>query len=91
MIREQELKERCTPEFIKWMVELAEGFAVLYDDGEVILMDLNDDEFDLDESGFINRMSQFPLLIHRAVYGWNKKQSGKDCIVISDDNIVFVS
>lgn len=26
MINEQELKDRCTPEFIKFMVELAEGF-----------------------------------------------------------------
>ena len=53
MITEQELKEQCTPEFIKWLENLAEGF------------------FDRQRSG---EVCWFPLLIHRAVEGWNKQE-----------------
>ena len=35
MITEQELKEQCTPEFIKWLENLAEGFFDRQRSGEV--------------------------------------------------------
>ena len=61
MITEQELKEKCTPEDIKWMVELAEGFGYI----DYVLSQSSD----LEQVRFNNII--FPLLIHRAVEGWN--------------------
>ena len=63
MTTEQELKDKCAPEFIKWMCELAEGF----DYEECMYMS---PPFKMDAS--------FPLAIHRAVEGWNKNQN-KNC------------
>lgn len=68
MIKEQELKNKCTPEFTKWMCEHAEGFELFYDEGLQII-DLNDDEFYIEDNTFLNNFSQFPLLIRRAVEG----------------------
>ena len=60
MKTEQELKSKCTPDFIKWMCELvkASGFLVDYNIVE--------------QHKYYDRLF-FPLLIHRAVEGWNKK------------------
>ena len=74
MTIEQELKDKCTPEFIKWMCEYAEGFELFYDEGLQII-DLNDDEFYIEDNTFLNNFSQFPLLIYRAVEGWNNNES----------------
>ena len=61
MITEQELK--CTPEFTKWMCEHAEGFGYI----DYVLSQSSD----LEQVRFNNII--FPLLIHRAVEGWNKE------------------
>lgn len=62
MITEQKLKEQCTPEFTKWMCEHAEGFGYI----DYVLSQSSD----LEQVRFNNII--FPLLIHRAVEGWNK-------------------
>lgn len=69
-ITESKLKADCTPEIIKRMVELAEGFKVdtdgtfyngtIFPNGMEIKFDIQNDEL------------LFPLLIHRAVEGFNK-------------------
>lgn len=58
MITEQELKEQCTLDIIKRMVELAEGFEYQGDD-EIFYNSLRVDR----------NILLFPLLIHRAVEG----------------------
>lgn len=66
MITEQELKSDCTPEIVKRMCELAEGFKHLTfipDENDTLGRQIN----------LIVDWSFFPLLIHRAVEGWNKK------------------
>ena len=62
MITEQELKNKCTPEFIKWLCEYAKGFGYI----DYVLSQSSD----LEQARFNNII--FPLLIHRAVEGWNK-------------------
>ena len=82
MKTETDLKNKCTPEFIKWMVELAERFECT--------------EFELKTSYQIRYNSialpyqdilMFPLLIHRAVEGWNKNNKGNPYIEIDDSSI----
>lgn len=68
MITEQELKERCTPDIIMKMCQLAEGFEYYKDKlykikFECIFLESDDEEL---------LTSSFPLLIYRAVEGWNK-------------------
>ena len=70
MITEQELKEKCTPEFIKWMCELAEGFE-WRNENNVIWIHVPSDIIMVGSKYFSND-SYFPLLIHRAVEGWLK-------------------
>ena len=69
MITEQQLKADCTPELIKKMVELAEGFEVDTDGvfyNGIILPNGTEVDFD------IQHELLFSLLIHRAVEGWNR-------------------
>ncbi len=63
MITEQELKDRCTPEIIKKMCELANEEYI----NEFYFSRVCEQNFRV-----------FPLLIHRAVEGWNKIQD-KNC------------
>ena len=72
MITEQELKDKCAPEFIKWICEHAEGFGYI----DYVLSQSSD----LEQVRFNNII--FPLLIHRAVEGWNKKDRSKNQINI---------
>lgn len=65
MIPESKLKADCTPEIIKRMVELAEGFSY-----PIFIPDENDTWER--QINLIFDWSLFPLLIHRAVEGWNK-------------------
>ena len=74
MITENQLKQDCTPELIKKMVELAEGFDIkfilCFDDNSesrnrLVFSDNITDGVEIYDSLF------FPLLIHRAVEGWN--------------------
>lgn len=57
MTTEKELKDRLTPDIIEKMVELAEGFE-------------NKNTFWFYD--LLLKSDSFPLLIHRAVEGWNK-------------------
>ena len=66
MITEQELKEKCTPEFIKWMCEYAEGFE-FFNIGNCAGY-----RFELYKPCDNDPNVYFPLLIHRAVEGWLK-------------------
>jgi len=72
MITEKELKDRCTPEFIKWMCELAEGFEVT--DHPIPMVQYSIILKYIDK--FKDSMN-FPLLIHRAVEGWNNLKTNK--------------
>jgi hypothetical protein len=65
MITEQQLKQDCTPDVIKKMVELAEGFSY-----PIFILEENDTWER--QINLIFYWSRFPLLIHRAVEGWNK-------------------
>lgn len=74
MIKEQELKNKCTPEFTKWMCKHAEGFGYI----DYVLSQSSD----LEQVRFNNII--FPLLIHRAVEGWNKKYPQHTILVYSN-------
>ena len=68
MITFEELKERTTPEIMKKMCELAEGFEFMFAtiDGIVAFGIVNKNKwYSVD-----NKM--FGFLLHRAVEGWNK-------------------
>jgi hypothetical protein len=76
MIPESKLKADCTPEIIKRMVELAEGFEFLSDGNNINVIRLHLAKYEHED--WILRLPLFhriifPLLIHRAVEGWNKK------------------
>jgi len=86
MITEQELKAMCTPDIIKKMVELAEGFEWRED------IEFNNNLYYSHKDsewiwiGSIDSV-QFPLLIHRAVEGINKKLDIQDQIIIGKFNV----
>lgn len=67
MIPESKLKADCTPEIIKKMVELAEGFEI--DDSNIVYCG---GMLTIELKKYFNFIV-FPLLIHRAAEGWNKK------------------
>jgi hypothetical protein len=86
MIPESKLKADCTPEIIKKMVELAEGFKLVHIKG------WNEEQISFYDNLLSCRLERiggwcvFPLLIHRAVEGWNKKEESilKEIIVYND-------
>lgn len=64
MIPESKLKADCTPEIIKKMVELAEGFEYVEEtEHDVDYFIFRDKKY------FTSKPELFPLLIHRAVEG----------------------
>ena len=75
MTTEQELKDQCTPEIIKRMVELAEGF--FYKEKEVPEADdciwFGEEECPIDL--LFTEPLIFSTLIHRAVEGWNNDET----------------
>jgi len=85
MITEQELKEQCTPEIIKKMVELAEGFEYSEEDlygwfnnrreGFSIHSKYNENR---GIKGLTDKILMFSTLIHRAIEGWNKKRNANN-------------
>lgn len=83
---EQEIKAMCVPDIIKKMVDLAEGFEYT-EKGNIFMYEMN---FTPDEnkSDFILNRIAFPLLIHRAVEGFNKKHNPKKIIDISANNAI---
>src|SRR5574343_1691724 len=83
MIHESKLKDKCTPEIIKKMVELAEGFK-MYD--SLNRIDFGGFSFPITEEDnefYFYDTYIFPLLIHRAVEEWNKITRNK-YIIITD-------
>lgn len=79
MNTEKKLKDRCTPAFIKWMVELAEGFEIIDEYYINFGKDITTPVMHIFASPI------FPLLIHRTVEGWNKTNDLK--IRIFDEEI----
>ena len=78
MITEQELKTMVTPETIKKLCELAEGFEKW------------ENRESYDPKVWTSSDLVFPLLIHRTVEGWNNMQvNSENCIVIQDDSVVL--
>ena len=82
MITEKELKDKCTTEFIKWMVELAEGFEYKNDHVWFGLWyaHINDIKYE---------QLLFSLLIHRAVEGFNKNQVDEQLIIGQNKIIIW--
>jgi hypothetical protein len=82
MITEAELKQECTPDVIKKVCELAEGFEWI--EKEVLESDdciwFGEEECPLDLL-FVDPL-MFSTLIRRAIEGWNKKFIGS-CIHIN--------
>lgn len=88
MKTEQELKDKCTPEFIKWMCEYAEGFEFIKDSswaGGYYITTKETDYYQWSYNSLESDDIVFPLLIHRAVEGWNKTNDLK--IRIFDEEI----
>jgi len=71
MKTQKEIESRVTPEIVKGMVELAEGFD-LDTDGTFIEGIILPNGTEVDFENIQNDDIIFPLLIHRAVEGWNK-------------------
>lgn len=67
MTTEQELKDRCSPESIKWTCKLAEGFEIIDNCLYFNKLPYTDNIVKITGSNFL-----FPLLIYRALEGWNK-------------------
>jgi len=85
---EAQLKQDCTPEIIKKMVELAEGFE----------WEAKGKHLKHDKTGcidFIDRIVNnnllFPLLIHRVAEGWNKNHAGDPYLEIDDSSVWILS
>lgn len=86
MITEQQLKDKCIPDAIKFMVELAEGFEWKISDEIEIHFD---GDWYTDEDIISNPML-FSILIRRAVDGWNEKNRNGisthyDCILYNSE------
>ena len=79
MITEQQLKADCTPELIKKMVELAEGFECAKEDPYYLAIYFKGIEVD-SESPLV-----FSTLIHRAFEGASKKYISKFIIGIDHE------
>ena len=78
----EELKQKWTPEITKRAVELAEGFCFSDDYTHIFYT-----EIEFCEIEDISEWLAFPLLLHRAVEGWNKEYFGQKFIGISYDEI----
>jgi hypothetical protein len=86
MITEQQLKQDCTPDVIKKMVELAEGFSY-----PIFILEENDTWER--QINLIFDWSLFPLLIHRAVEGWNKNKKEESIlkeIIVYNDSVKLI-
>lgn len=85
---EAEIKAMVTPDIIKKMVELAEGFEYQEDDGhtrKVINYNKYKSFYELD----MRHSYIFPLLIHRAVEGWNKRKRERNFKIVTKWNRVI--
>lgn len=69
----KELSEKTTPDIIKRMCELAEGFEILnFIDSRLTI---KFDELFIEIADICFHSFLFPLLLHRAVEGWNKSNT----------------
>ena len=85
---EKELKDRCTPEFIEWCVKLAEGFGMFSNlERNMFIIKYEYMEWMFLKDDLVFHKILFPLLIHRAVEGWNKLHIGNETINIYDDYV----
>jgi hypothetical protein len=92
MITENDLKLKCSPDFINFLCELAEGFECEIENlRDPYIKFNNSDRIFISELFRPFNVSFLSTLIHRAVDGWNKKHGEKyytiDTIV---DSIVFM-
>jgi hypothetical protein len=70
----EQLKEPITPEIIKKMCELAEGFSINRETQNVEYRGISSYEyFHVTHRSIGTSWELFPLLLHRAVEGWNNK------------------
>lgn len=89
----EQLKEQTTPEIIKKMCKLAEGFSINRETQNVEYRGISSYEyFHGTHISIVTSWELFPLLLYRAVEEWNNRtgvgQSG--CIFIQDD-CVFIN
>ena len=85
MASEQELKNKCTLEFIKWCCEYAEGFSAKYKFVRTLKSNFQEQEtvlkietkWDIYDGEVFAQSRFFPILIQRAIDGWNRKHEDK--------------
>jgi hypothetical protein len=88
MITEQQLKADCTPDIIKKMVELTKVFEYMELPFPFIKYNIIEQYIDKIIDSFI-----LPLLIHRAVEGWNKNKKEESIlkeIIVYDDSVKLI-
>lgn len=90
MITFTDLQKKWTPEITKRAVELAEGFE-LDTDGDNIGIKDPFDNFYYFEDDIPKNMETFPLLLHRAVGGFNKRNelTGNYGLYIDRERITY--
>ena len=76
MKTEQQIKSRLTPDIIKRMCELAEGFNIYIVLNRIDFKGVSFPLFDESSDLYFYNTYLFPLLVHRAVEGWNDKSKG---------------
>jgi hypothetical protein len=87
MKTQKEIEEKLTPEIIKKMCELAEGYEFERDeDGYHGIINVSDDFYLLEN--IIRDMADLPLLIHRAVEGWNNKFANNKLMIHMTYNMI---
>lgn len=64
-----QLKKKLTPEIIQRMVELAKGFGWDHFDNPYYIVKFDQKKWFIADFKWVH----FPLLLHRAVEGWNKR------------------
>lgn len=90
MINESDLKLKCSPDFIMFLCEMAEGFEYkeTWSEKNVTFKDVS---FNWATKEII-RWGYFPLLIHRACKGWNKiERENGSYLEIDNESIWMVS
>ena len=89
----EQLKEQVTPEIIKKMCELAEGFSINRETQNVEYRGISSYEyFHGTHRSIVTSWELFPLLLHRAVEGWNNdriKNCGNSFVHITSDSVSF--
>ena len=79
---EHELKSRITPDMIRWMCELAEGFEYVDAGGRGEHIYFNSYGLCLVDSLTRDKyVDDFSLLLHRAAEGWNKNRPEAEIII----------